>query len=271
MIPIILGAIVVGLLLGLLGSGGSIATVPLLVYVVGHDDKQAIVESLAIVGCISAYGAIRRAIAGSVAWRAALWFAPSSVIGAWLGTRIGLMVPGSLQLVLLALLMLGSAVLMLRRSAQDDSPHTTKGPALLLAGLCVGVMTGVVGIGGGFLIVPAFVMVGGLTAQAATGTSLALIALNSATGFLGYTLSPECPEIEWPVILLFSAVGIVGAIAGQTLSKRISQKAFKRVFGVFLLVLAPFMILREAPDLLSNHHDAGELTSAPDARGAETD
>ncbi len=240
MIGAIVGALLVGGTLGLLGSGGSILTVPLLVYLVGHEEKSAIVESLAIVGIISLFSGLRRSLAKDVDWHAVLAFLPTSMVGAVGGTWLAQWLTGRTQLVLLALLMLAASWSMLRAKtpkSQKDA-HANKW-LVLVAGLFVGIATGVVGIGGGFLIVPTLVAAARVDMQKAIGSSLLIISMNCVVGLAGYTIGEHADvTINWGVIALFGALGIAGSLVGQALSKRIDRARLKKIFGVFVLLMA---------------------------------
>ncbi|GJM18179.1 MAG: UPF0721 transmembrane protein [Phycisphaeraceae bacterium] len=250
LLPAIAGAAVVGITLGLLGSGGSILCVPLLAYVVGRGDKQAIIESLAIVGLIALFGGVRRALAGEVAWRVAVVFAPATMLGAWAGAFGAQWVPGPAQLAGLAVLMLVSAVLMLRGSkanaAEGKSESRARSPLVLgLAGVGVGIITGLVGVGGGFLIVPALVVFAALGHRVAVGTSLMLIAINAGVGFVTYLATEPGVEVSATIVGIFAISGAAGTIVGQRIGTKLDQKMFKRVFAVFLVILGVVMLARE--------------------------
>jgi len=259
--PAAAGAVLIGVSLGMLGSGGSILAVPLLIYIVGHGEKQSIIEALAIVGVISLVSMLLRAKAGQVSWRSAAIFAPSSMLGAACGAWTANFVTGSLQIGLLAIVMLASAWVMLRgRRAQTlppdpgdpaADPAIIPGPVvvravwpILLSGLVVGLLTGLVGVGGGFLIVPALTAFVGLAPPIAVGTSLALIALNCAVGFGTYAATHDSLGVDWAVIALFSVIGSAGAILGQRIAKNMNQRRFRQVFAIFLLALAPLLLWR---------------------------
>ena len=244
----IIGALLVGGCLGLLGSGGSILIVPVLVYLVGHGEKAAVVESLAVVGIIAAYGTCRRAMLGQVDWRSGWLFAIGSAAGAYAGSQVGVRVSGTVQLVVLAVLMLGAATLMIRGKGAGEGTEGSARWVLALAGVVVGLITGLVGIGGGFLIVPTLVVLGGLTMQRAVGTSLGLITVNCVFGLIGYLSAggEGAARVDWTTVGVFAAVGIVGATAGQFVSGRVDQKALKRMFGWFVLALGIWMIMRES-------------------------
>jgi len=259
-----IGAAAVGLSLGLLGSGGAILTVPILVYLVGHDEKRAIAESLAIVGAIALAGVLRAAMQQRVDFRSAALLAFPGIAGTYLGASVAKFMPGALQLLLLAVLMLTASVLMFRNGHSE--PHAPRGRrnasafAMIAAqGFGLGVITGLVGVGGGFLIVPVLVLLLRLPMSVAVGTSLAIIAVNSATGFLKYLavmaetagISPNSPQVDWKVIGLFSLVGIAGSLVGASLAGWIRQETLKRMFAVFLIAMAGFILVRETPRVAS--------------------
>jgi uncharacterized membrane protein YfcA len=262
-----MGAVAVGLSLGLLGSGGAILTVPILVYLVGHDEKSAIAESLAIVGAIATVGVARSALQRRVDFASAAFLALPGILGASAGAHAAQFIPGAVQLVLLAALMLTAAALMFRTPSRspvtpDDSPpaHTARGPLWIIAvqGLGLGLATGLLGVGGGFLIVPVLVLLRKLPMRLAIGTSLAIIAVNSATGFLKYlsmmgdhaATGSAAIRIEWKIIGVFIALGIAGSLIGNALSGRINQNALKRIFAVFLVVMAGYILVRQAPRVM---------------------
>ncbi len=203
MLAALIGAVAIGLVLGLLGSGGSILTVPVLVYLVGVPDKVAIAESLAIVGLIAAVGVIPYARQKLVDWHSVLYFGVPGIIGTYGGAALARWVPGAVQLALFAIVMLLAAALMLRSKKVATSSNQTRKrqPLWLIAieGLFVGVLTGLVGVGGGFLIVPALVLLGGLSMRLAVGTSLMIIAAKSAAGFWKYldVLAATNTYVDW--------------------------------------------------------------------------
>jgi len=256
----VIGALAIGLSLGLLGSGGSILTVPILAYVLGHEEKVAIAESLAIVGAIAAVSGVQYALAKMVAWRVLVLFAPASILGTIGGAWMASFVTGALQLLVFGCVMMGAAVAMWRRSKSPLDAEKAEGapeakPRILpiaLQGLGVGLMTGFVGVGGGFLIVPALVLFAKLDMRRAVGTSLVLITINSLTAFASYqkVLDPQTQPIDWNTIWLFIAVGTAGSIAGKRLNAKVNQKALKKWFAVFLVLMAAVIIARETARLL---------------------
>lgn len=248
----LLGALAIGLSLGLLGSGGSILTVPVLHYLVGQPEKLAIGGSLFVVGLIAAAAAIPHALHRQVDWRNVAWFGVPGMLGAWLGATLAHWVPGPVQLASFALVMLVAAWRMLRGDTTrrtDDEPHRV---AVVAGGFGVGVLSGLVGIGGGFLIVPALVLLAGVPMASAVGTSLAVIALNAFTGFAKYlgVLERQSLELDWAVLLTVAGVGIVGSVAGHRLGRRLPQATLRKAFGVFLVVMGLFIAFDAGPRLL---------------------
>ncbi|MEQ8770460.1 MAG: sulfite exporter TauE/SafE family protein [Phycisphaerales bacterium] len=258
MIYAILGALVVGLSLGIFGSGGSILTVPVLVYLLHHEDKVAIAESLAIVGSIALLGALPYAKAKLVDWRTAVLFGVPGMAGTYLGAWLAALVAGYVQLLVFAGVMLIAAAQMWRRSKPKDAEtaRAPKRPTLKIGieGLAVGVLTGFVGVGGGFLIVPALVLLGGLAMRQAVATSLVIIALKSAAGFWKYldVLQQADQTVHWPTIAIFVAFGTIGAFAGKAVNTKFDQRALQMGFAVFLVVMAGFILVRESGDLLAS-------------------
>jgi uncharacterized membrane protein YfcA len=235
-----LGALLVGLVLGLLGSGGSILTVPVLIYLVGEPNKLAIAESLGIVTLISFVGALPFVYRGQVSWRNVLLFGLPGMIGAYLGAYLSQFMPGALQLVIFAGVMLLAAAMMVRRTAPDPGEHPPRRHwKVMLDGFGVGVLTGLVGVGGGFLIVPALVLLGGLPMHLAIGTSLFIISVKSVSGFVKYidVLGEAGLSIHWDLVLIFSAIGIVGSFIGGKVGAYVPQARLKRGFAVFLILM----------------------------------
>jgi len=265
----LIGALLIGLSLGLLGSGGSMLTVPVLVYVLGHTDKQAITASLAIVGSIALVGALPYARRRQIDWRNVLYFGIPGMLGAYLGAIASKPIPGSVLLSIFALIMLLASYMILRKPALNQEATRQRRAIwkIMLDGLIVGAITGLVGVGGGFLIVPALILFGGLPAQFAVGTSLAIIAMNSASGFYKRldAVVHEPWSIDWSVIGLFIIVGVAGSFAGQFIGSKINQRSFHRLFGWFLIVMALYILGRElilkrsAPE-----SPASQITTAAD-------
>lgn len=246
------GAVVIGLALGLLGSGGSILTVPILVYLVGEPDKLAVAESLAIVGLIALVGAGPYMLQRLVDWRNVLVFGIPGIVGTYLGAYASQWLSGSLQLALFAAVMLLAAVLMARPKA-IHKPHAPRSWLKIGSeGLGVGLITGLVGVGGGFLIIPALVLLGGLPMHLAVGTSLVIIALKSASGFYKYlNLLPHYGlSVHWDVVLVFALLGIVGSLVGSRLAVRLPQALLRQGFAGFLLLMGAFILWQNLSKML---------------------
>ena len=264
MTTIIIGAIIVGLILGLLGSGGSAVMVPILVYLVGHDAKVSIAESMAIVGTISAAGAIPFARSKQVNWPSVLLFGLPAMTGAFMGAWLGGLSTDAVQLTVFGgVLLLAAGFMIIKafgKKASAETEAATEPPALTLSrilligleGAAVGVLTGFVGVGGGFLIVPALLILGKLPMRTAIGTSLVIIAMNSTVGFFKYHhyLNEHNLNVDWPTIGTFVAVGMIGCFIGQKLNAKLNQLALKQVFAIFLVLIGVFVIAEEGSKLL---------------------
>jgi uncharacterized membrane protein YfcA len=232
----------IGLSLGLLGGGGSILTVPALVYFIGQTPHAAVTTSLAIVGANSLMGASFHRAQGTLDWTVALVFGGAGMLVAYFASGISKMLPPAVLLIAFALLMLVIGVVMLlRRKNVDHEPRATRPLWVVLAsGAGVGLLTGVLGVGGGFLIVPALVMLVGLPMQAAVGTSLIVIAMNSLAGLAGH-LSTEPFNIV--LTLVFTLAGLAGTFAGAQLSKRLPAQKLQKAFAWFVIALAIFLLV----------------------------
>ncbi|MCA9256766.1 MAG: sulfite exporter TauE/SafE family protein, partial [Phycisphaerales bacterium] len=264
MIFALIGALTIGLSLGIFGSGGSILTVPVLIYLLHHQDKVAIAESLGIVGAIALISAIPYARAKLTDWRTAILFGLPGMAGTYLGAWFAAFVAGYVQLFVFAGVMVFAAARMWKRSGAGATTTPATDPkqraAMRIAaqGLCVGVLTGFVGVGGGFLIVPALVLLGGLSMRRAVATSLVIIALNSSSGFWKYlhVLDSLNTTVDWRTIGLFIVIGGVGSFVGKAMNDRINQAALQRGFAIFLVVMAGFILTKESVKLLSRPADA---------------
>lgn len=265
MIFILVGALIIGLSLGLLGSGGSAITVPVLVYLVGHATKQSIAESMAIVGLISVAVAIPYAKSKQIDWRSVWYFGIPSMFGAFVGAWLGGIASGTVQLVFFGGVLLAAAYIMLRNPKTEEADsdessefHRSATWKIALEGTMVGIVTGFVGGGGGFLIVPALVMLGRLPMRLAIGTSLAIIALNSAIGFAKYQqyLVSHDSSVNVQTIALFVLIGVVGSLVGKLINSRLNQLTLKRAFAVFLILLGGFVIVHQGSKLAAAHPTA---------------
>lgn len=238
-------AVFVGISLGLLGGGGSILTVPLLAYVAGMEPKQAIATSLLVVGVTSAVGAITHARAGRVRWRVAAIFGAAAMTGAYTGGRLARFVPGSVLLIGFALIMItaGMAMLRGRKDIGDESAGPLPIPKIVVQGATVGVISGLVGAGGGFLLVPALALLGGLPMPVAVGTSLVVISMQSFAGFAGH-LAGE--TIDWKLAAMVTAAAVVGSIIGGFLIAYVQPATLRKAFGWFVLAMASVVLAKEA-------------------------
>lgn len=252
--PIILAlllAALVGVSLGLLGGGGSILTVPILTYVVGMEPREAIASSLFIVGATSAVSAIGHAKAGRVRWRTGLIFGGAGMAGAFAGGLLGGLIPGAVLMVLFALMMIVTATAMIRgRSYTSDAPaRTASATRVVIDGFAVGIATGLVGAGGGFLIVPALNLLGGLPMAVAVGTSLLVITMKSFAGLGGYLLSVS---LDWPLLAAFTGTAIAASFLGVSLAGRLPERALRTGFGIFVLIMGIFVLAQELPALFTS-------------------
>lgn len=240
----LLGALLIGLSLGLLGSGGSILTVPVLVYLLGEPPKQAIAESLLIVGGIALLGAIPYALRGLVSWRNVLFFGLPGMAGTYLGAFFSQFVSGQVQLFTFALVMILAAYFMARPAPLRPTGQKRQAWKIVLEGTAVGALTGFVGVGGGFLIVPALVLLGGLPMHLAVGTSLLIIALKSLAGFYKYLhLLPALGlSVNFANAGLFVLVGTLGSLLGGRLAVKLPQESLKRGFALFLVVMGVYIV-----------------------------
>jgi uncharacterized membrane protein YfcA len=248
---------VIGLALGLLGGGGSILTVPVLVYVLGVAAKPAIAMSLPVVGLTSLVGAVAHWRLGNVRLATAALFGVLAMAGAFGGAKLSVLLSGAVQLVVLAVVMLAAAVGMLwPRRARDleagDQTPPARWSLLAPVAVAVGVLTGLVGVGGGFLIVPALVLLARVPMRQAVGTSLLVIAMNSVAGFAGYI---GTIDIDWMFLARFTAVTIASALVGTALVNRVPVPALRRAFAVFLLAVGGVVLYRNRDALGTATHE----------------
>lgn len=259
-----IGAVFMGLSLGLIGGGGSILTVPILVYLFSVDAVLATAYSLFIVGLTSLVGSFSHTRMGNIHWRTAIVFGIPSILAvyatrAWLVPAIPdpIIATSSFVvskpmgiLILFALLMVAAAYSMIRKgrpSVAVEGEVRFNYPLIFLEGIVVGTLTGIVGAGGGFLIIPALVLLAKLPMKQAVGTSLIIIAAKSLIGFTGDLKGDTV--IDWSFLLVFSAVAIGGILLGSFLSKHVPNEKLKPAFGYFVLVMGIYIIGRELSQL----------------------
>ncbi len=232
----------IGLSLGLLGSGGSIITLPVLVYAGGINPREAVPMSLAIVGGTSLVGAVIKMREGQVSPRAALTFAGAGIPTAILGAQLTPLVSSTVLLLLFALLMFLVAARMLTSSNESLTAAPECRPVrCLAAGGTVGVLTGFLGVGGGFLIVPAMVIAARMPLKIAIGSSLAVISVNSVAGLVGHL---RHTTFDWKLGLGFLALAVVGMFGGLKLSKRVTAPSLRRWFAWFVIAVAIFVVVQ---------------------------
>lgn len=254
-------AIVVGISLGLIGSGGSILTVPILVYIMNVDPVLATAYSLFIVGATAVAGGVQSARKGSVDFKTALIFGVPSIIAVY-ATRAFVVpiIPESvftvfdfevtkpiLLMILFAVVMVAASITMIRpqkhKVEDENAPMIYNYPMILLEGSVVGVLTGLVGAGGGFLIIPALVLLAKMPMKKAVGTSLFIIAAKSLIGFTGDLKGSEV--IDWTLLAIFTTASIVGIVIGIIMAKKIPGEKLKTAFGWFVLVMGIYIIIKE--------------------------
>ncbi|MFN3926604.1 MAG: sulfite exporter TauE/SafE family protein [Pseudanabaenaceae cyanobacterium] len=260
--------LIIGISLGLIGGGGSILATPVLIYVMQVEKKAAIAMTLVIVGVASVIGVISHWLQKNVNWQAVVAFSPSSMVGAYLGARVATLpfVIPEVQLVILGVMMVIAAIGMIRRKpeevlvpvpeqieelaeaavvvsvpAKKDGFHIPRWLKIALEGFGVGFLSGLVGIGGGFLVIPALVLLGNLPMKEAVGTSLVIIALKSATGFAGYFGSVT---ISTELMVSFTFVASLGIILGSYLSRFVSAEQLEKGFGYFVLAVAAIVLIK---------------------------
>jgi len=239
-------ALAVGLTMGLLGSGGSILTVPILVYLMGQDEKVAIASSLAIVGAVAALTTLLNIRDRSINWRTAIWFGVPGILGTYLGAALSQFASGQFQLLVFAAVMLLSAFFMFWPPKVKPVSGDQKLWAIVTEGLLIGALTGFVGVGGGFMIVPALVLLGGLSMTTAAATSLVIIAVKSAAGLVKYLelLEGSGLDLDWMLILIFVGLGMLGSFLGKGLGKIIEQRRAEQIFSVFLVGIAGWILVQ---------------------------
>jgi uncharacterized membrane protein YfcA len=254
-------AVLVGISLGLIGSGGSILTVPILVYIMGVDPVLATAYSLFIVGATALIGGIQSAREGTVDFKTALIFGIPSIAAVYatrafivpiipehVFTLFGFEVTKPILLmVLFAVVMVAASITMIRPQKNnkigEELPMKYNYPMILLEGSIVGVLTGLVGAGGGFLIIPALVLLAKMPMKKAIGTSLFIIAAKSLIGFTGDLKGNEI--IDWKLLGIFTIASIIGIFIGIIFAKKIPGDKLKKAFGWFVLIMGIYIIIKE--------------------------
>jgi uncharacterized membrane protein YfcA len=244
-------SLVIGVVLGMLGGGGAILTLPMLVYAVGVEPKTAIATSLFVVGATSIAGTVVHARASAVRWKVGGIFGAAAMAGAYGAGRIAHLIPATVLLVGFGVLMVVTATAMLKGRIIDvdaGAPHQLQLGRALALGAAVGVLSGLVGAGGGFLIVPALTLFGGLAMREAIGTSLFVIALQSFAGFAGHVTHVH---IDWILVLSITAASLVGSVAGAISGAKISPHGLRRGFAWLVVAMGLFMFAKQLPPLFA--------------------
>lgn len=237
----------VGIVLGLLGGGGSILTLPILLYVFRVEPKPAIAMSLAVVGMSAFVGFLGHWRQGTVNLRIGLPFGLVAMVASFVTARVSDRVPEVVQLSLFAAFAFTAAIVMLVDSlrpvrgnpAPESAPHFT--PVLAIEAFGVGALTALIGAGGGFVIVPALVYLAGVPVREAVGSSLLIITLTALNGFAGHI--GQVP-IDWPLVGVFTGFAALGALLGTRLSRHVSQVRIKQAFALLILTLGSYLVLK---------------------------
>lgn len=242
---VLICAILIGLSLGLFGSGGAILTLPMLIYVIGYEEKLAVITSLLIVAAISFIASIPNWKSRLINPKLLSVFVLPGLIGSYLGAYLGSQSEPLLQLLLLAIVIILAASKMLYFQPLENQLvkiHITK---LALVGLIVGVITGFVGVGGGFLIVPALLIFGRLDFKRATATSLTLITIQSSVALYSYSqhASAIFVRVDWLFVVTFVFAGVLGTYLSAWLKPKLNQALLSKMFAYFLLLMASFILI----------------------------
>ena len=245
MIFALMSGVLTGLALGIFGSGGGIIVVPALIYLLHLPPKEAIAMGLGIIAITAILSAWDHWRAGNVDLRAAAVFAPLGVAGTYVGAKLGAALPASFQLGLFAAVMYLAAFRMLRKQTvvgqRTERSDAARATLLVGAGIGVGLLAGVVGVGGGFLIVPAMVLLAGIPMKRAIGTSLAVVSLNSLSGFAGYL---GAVAVNYTTMGTFAAVTVLSSFTGARLARQWSAERLKLGFAWSLIVVASYIIIK---------------------------
>lgn len=268
-------AILVGITIGLFGGGGAILMVPILSYIAGWPTQDSITGSLFIVGITSLFSTFLHARPtkeqrerghkkGNVRWGTGVVFGGLAMLGAFAGGQLTALLPGIVVMTIFAIVMIASGIGMVRgrKPSAPAAPRATDGKAtpssvgtaatlpltraqkvkIVLAALGIGVISGLVGAGGGFLVVPALALLVGFTMPAAVGTSLLVVSMQSASGFLSHILHVD---VDWQALGSLTGLAMAGTILGTLLGSHIPAAKLKRAFGVFVLLMAAVVLAQE--------------------------
>lgn len=245
-------AFAAGTVFGIFGAGGSILLVPILVYVIGVPVKAALGMSLFILMFTGFVAALAHAHSMNVRWAIGIRWALAGVVGAYAGGRVAEFIPEQVLLILFALVVVTASVLMIVKRSPPPASEAERVPPIktLLVGLVLGFFTGTIGVGGGFLLVPALVLVCGVNVKHAIGTSLLIISINSLGGFLGFAAHETFP---WRLTITVALLNGAGSLLGERLGKPLPAHRLRPAFGVFLLIVGAVMVVENAVHLLATH------------------
>jgi uncharacterized protein len=239
---VLAAATITGLALGFLGGGGSTLSVPILAYLAGLPAEHAITGSLFVVAVTSAIAAMMHARAGNIRWRTGFALGIAGMAGSFVGGLVAGYVPGHVLLIAFAGMMGVAAAAMLRRTRPTCESGPVAAHRLAPLGFGIGAVTGLVGAGGGFVVVPCLVLFGRLRVEVAIGTSLVVIAMQSFAGLAGHL---QHVDLEWGIVLPVAGFAVAGSVLGARLSRRVSPSALRRAFAAFLLVMAIVILVIE--------------------------
>ena len=256
-------SVLIGLVMGLLGAGGSIMTTPLFLYVEHMPPVEAIASSLIVVAVATAFGLIGHAKRGHIQWRTGFIFGISGMLSAFVGGQVGSHLPSDILLFTFSMIMTVTGIAMIRRrnDLETESPHRPITHRLILNGALVGFITGTVGVGGGFMVVPALVLFGGLAMKDAIATSFVIGITNCLGAFSGYVLRFDSDtlvslntEISFDFkIILPALIGTsLGALVGSMFSSRVKAQKLKSAFGWFVILLAVFVTVETLIGVTNN-------------------
>jgi uncharacterized membrane protein YfcA len=237
-------SLAVGLSLGLLGGGGSILTLPMLVYVLHVDPREAIASSLFVVGATSAIASLAHARKGAVQWRVGGLFAAAAMTTAFVFGRVAHFVPASILLGGFAVMMLVTAIAMMRGRRAPEGEQRLAVVRVLGVATIVGALSGLLGAGGGFLVVPALALFGGLPMRQAIATSLFVIALQSAAGFAGQL---GAVHLDWMLLVVVTIAAIIGSLVGARFSQKVGADTLRRGFSWLVLGMGVLVLARQVP------------------------
>ena len=245
-------AFTAGVVFGIFGAGGSILLVPILVYVLQVPVKTALGMSLFILMCTGILAALAHARSMNVRWMIGIRWAMAGIAGAYAGGRVAEFIPEEVLLTMFAAVIVAAAVLMIMRRTPPASSEPEHVPPLkgIIAGLVLGFFTGMIGVGGGFLLVPALVVICGVDVKRAIGTSLLIISINSMGGFLGFAAHETFP---WGLTMTMVGFNAAGSLLGERLGKPLPSHRLRPAFAVFLLVVGTVMVAENLHSLLAGH------------------